>query len=166
MNTTWLLTIVFICIGISLSLSGFAFYQTYKLKKLRKILLANGTPETIEEALNRLFSLQSSLEASHSQMQVELDVTQKILRTAIQKVGLVKFNSLENDGGNFSFSLALLNFSNTGILLTNLYGRTYNRIYVKHVTNGQSEIPLTEEETKALKAASVNQKTNYNEQQY
>ena len=71
----------------------------------------------------------------------------------VQKVGLVKFNPFSQTGGDHSFSLALLDKSDTGIVLTGLHTRERTRIYIKDVDKGKSKFDLSKEEIKAIKKA-------------
>ena len=67
----------------------------------------------------------------------------------VQKVGLVRFNPFRETGGDHSFSLALLNAKNTGIILTSLHTRERTRVYIKAVKKGKSEYEFSQEEKKA-----------------
>jgi hypothetical protein len=71
----------------------------------------------------------------------------------VQKVGLVRFNPFEDGGGNFSFTLALLDEHNCGVVLTSIHGRQQNRIYTKKITDGKADAQLTEEEEQAIISA-------------
>lgn len=83
----------------------------------------------------------------------QLAMLQEHSTFAIQKLGVVRFNPFNDGGGNFSFSLALLDAHNTGVIITSMYGRQQNRMYTKKITNGTSESPLTEEEEQAIAQA-------------
>ena len=71
----------------------------------------------------------------------------------VQKVGLVRFNPFKEIGGDHSFSLALLDGKDTGIVVTGLHTRERTRIYTKVIKNGKSEFELSAEEVKALAKA-------------
>lgn len=71
-------------------------------------------------------------------------------RLHIQKVGLVRFNPFREMGGDHSFSLALLDGHDTGVIVTGLHTRERTRVYMKAVKNGKSELELSEDEKKAL----------------
>lgn len=71
----------------------------------------------------------------------------------IQKVGLVRFNPFKDLGGDHSFSIALLDGDDSGVVLTGLHTRERTRIYVKAVKKGKSEYELSEEEKKAVTKA-------------
>ena len=83
---------------------------------------------------------------------------------AVQKTGLVRFNPFTDGGGNFSFTLALLDGHNSGVVITSMHGREQNRIYSKRIARGASEIQLTEEEQQALILADKKHKERNHEE--
>lgn len=72
----------------------------------------------------------------------------------VQKAGLVRFNPFADAGGNMSFSLALLDGYNNGIVVSSLHSREGTRIYGKPIRSGESEYTLTGEEQEAIRIAS------------
>lgn len=74
----------------------------------------------------------------------------------IQKVGLVRFNPFKEIGGDHSFTLAILDGRDMGIVITALHTRDRTRIYSKEIKNGRCEFELSEEEKKALLKAHKN----------
>jgi len=74
-------------------------------------------------------------------------------KTSVQKVGIVRYNPFSEVGGNQSFSVALLDGHNNGIVITSLFSRDGNRVYGKPVKNGHSEYSLSNEEKKAIEKA-------------
>lgn len=94
------------------------------------------------------------------------DRTGKILeenmeRTAlcIQKLAFVKYNAFDYLTNELSYSLALLNDFNDGIIITSIFGREQSSIYIKEVKKGKSTSKLSEHELQALKRA-INKETN------
>lgn len=74
----------------------------------------------------------------------------------IQKVGLVRFNPFNDTGGDQSFILALVDATDTGVVISSLHTRTGTRWYAKRVARGKgTEHELSSEEEKALKGAKV-----------
>lgn len=73
-----------------------------------------------------------------------------------QKVGIIRFNPFKGQGGDQSFSIAILNGLGGGVVITSIYGRKENHIFAKPVKNGQSPYPLAEEEKEAIKIAEEN----------
>ncbi len=83
---------------------------------------------------------------------------------SIQKVGVIRFNPFKEIGGNQSFSVALLDGHNDGIVITSLYSRDGNRVFAKPIKKGKSKYLLSKEEKKAIEKSqeidSQNQKKN------
>jgi Protein of unknown function (DUF4446) len=76
-------------------------------------------------------------------------------RRAVQRVGLVRFNPFEETGGNQSFVVALLDGDFNGVLLTSLHARAGTRVYLRTVVAGRCDVPLSAEESEALRQAGV-----------
>jgi hypothetical protein len=76
-----------------------------------------------------------------------------IVRHAVQRVGLVRFDAFEDMGGHLSFCAAMLDADGNGVVLTSINGRTENRIYAKPVEAGASRYHLSEEEQEAIRRA-------------
>jgi len=83
----------------------------------------------------------------------ELDALKKKSKFSVQKVALIRFNPFREVGGDQSFSVALLDGNNSGVVITSLYSREENRVYGKPVKNGESEYLLSEEEKEAIERA-------------
>ena len=73
-----------------------------------------------------------------------------------QQLGIVRFNPFSDTGGSQSFSLALLDARDNGIVITSLYARTGNRWYVKQVSAGKGQdLELSKEEESAIRKAHI-----------
>ncbi len=71
------------------------------------------------------------------------------------KTAIVRFNPFERLGGEQSYSVAILNKNNTGLIMTFLYTKEGVRTYVKQVVLGKGkEIELSKEEKEAVLSAS------------
>lgn len=72
----------------------------------------------------------------------------------LQRLGIVRFNPFSDTGGSQSFTIAILDGKDNGIIMTSLYARTGNRWYIKHIKLGVSEdVELSKEEQSAIKKA-------------
>ena len=76
-------------------------------------------------------------------------------RHMVQRVGIVRFNPFEETGGNQSFVVALLDGDSNGVLLTSLHARAGTRVYLRTVVGGRCDVPLSAEESEALRQAGV-----------
>lgn len=83
----------------------------------------------------------------------EIDKLQDEGQFHVQKVGLIRFNPFQETGGDHSFSIALLDGKDTGVVLTGLHTRERTRVYAKAINRGKSEHELSNEEKKAFTKA-------------
>lgn len=113
-------------------------------------------PENLEELLARF----KNLERDFEKISEELECLKKESKFSVQKTGIVRFNPFKGVGGDQSFSIALLDGNDSGVVITSLYARDGNRVYGKPIKSGQSEYLLSEEEKQAIqKAKSGNNET-------
>ena len=75
------------------------------------------------------------------------------LETCIQRIGIIRYNPFEQMGSDLSFSIALLDKNNNGVVLTGLFSRYSSSIYAKPIQNGTSVYPLSQEEIEAINKA-------------
>ncbi|PIP23449.1 MAG: hypothetical protein COX36_03240 [Candidatus Nealsonbacteria bacterium CG23_combo_of_CG06-09_8_20_14_all_38_19] len=117
-------------------------------------------PKSIKEILSAF----NSLEKDFEKLSEEFENLKKEKVFSIQKVGMIRFNPFAEVGSDQSFSVALLDGNDCGVVITSLYSREDNRIYAKPINNGQSQYVLSEEERIAIERAKrskgTNQKTN------
>jgi hypothetical protein len=71
----------------------------------------------------------------------------------IQKIGMVRFNPFKEVGGNQSFSIAILDGKDDGVVITSLYLKEGNRIFAKPIKGGKSDFNLSKEEIEAINLA-------------
>ena len=85
---------------------------------------------------------------------VKCDKIEKDGMLHIQKIGLLRFNPFKDTGGDQSFILALVDATNTGVVISGLYSRSGTRWYAKKVVAGKGiEHELSQDEKKALDMA-------------
>jgi hypothetical protein len=110
---------------------------------------AQKEPQSPKEILGRLKNLERQID----RLSQSLEKLQDEMMGGYQKTGLIRFNPFKEIGGDQSFSLALLDGENSGFVITGLYGRELNRVYVKPIKKGKSTYSLSEEEKKAIEKA-------------
>jgi len=83
-------------------------------------------------------------------MKQRYDQINSELKTCIQKTSMVRYKAFDDMGSDLSFSIALLDGKNNGVLLTSIYGRNESTTYAKPIEKGISRYELSEEEKKVL----------------
>lgn len=127
-----------------------------KLKTLsRRIdaLTRGKDAESMEETILNLFERIEFLEDSETKTYRDIKVIKDNLKIAYQKTGLVKYDAFREMSGALSYSLALLDKENNGVLISSMYSREGCYTYAKDVVGGKCDINLSEEEEEALKQA-------------
>jgi len=112
-------------------------------------------PKNFKEILNYFNNLEKNLE----ELSEELKSLKEESKFSIKKVGLVRFNPFKEIGGDQSFSVALLNNNNSGVVITSLYTREGNRVYGKPIENSSSNYLLSAEEKQAIEIAKKDEKS-------
>ncbi|WP_057979540.1 DUF4446 family protein [Caloramator mitchellensis] len=79
------------------------------------------------------------------------------LKNSIQKVSVLRYKAFDDVGSDLSFSIALLDENNDGVIITGIYGRNDSTTFAKPIKNGISKYDLSEEEKTVLKDA-INKK--------
>lgn len=127
-----------------------------KLKKLRRrvdSLTRGKDAESLEDILVNFFERIESLEEGEEITRAALNAIKDNLKITYQKAALVKYDAFREMSGALSYSLALLDKENNGVLISSMYSREGCYTYAKEIVNGKSEINLSEEEEEALKQA-------------
>ncbi len=138
-------SVIFIVI-ILVFVLGLTAWVIWTVRRLKKV--------TSAEALEQILSTQKKLRGETDDLYKTLEEIKKDGRLHIQRVGLVRFNPFSDTGGSQSFTLALLDGHNNGLVMTSLYARTGHRWYVKEVTGGKGrELALSKEESSAVQKA-------------
>lgn len=106
-------------------------------------------PENLKEILLQFEELKKSFD----KIVQELENLKKENKFNIQKIGIVRYNPFNEIGGNQSFSIAILDGEDNGVVITSLFSREGNRVYGKPIKNGKSDYLLSEEEKEAIKKA-------------
>lgn len=93
------------------------------------------------------------LEGEDEQNKEAIRLLNKMLRASLQKFGIVHYNAFKGLGGNLSFAVALLDYTNSGFILNSVHSREGCYVYVKAVDCGKTDILLGNEEQQALEMA-------------
>jgi hypothetical protein len=82
-----------------------------------------------------------------------LGVAEGRLDGAIAHCGLVRYDAYNEMSGRQSTSIALLDSSASGIVLSSIHHRDQARLYAKRVRDGRGELELSPEEQEAVRLA-------------
>jgi hypothetical protein len=72
---------------------------------------------------------------------------------ALARTAIVRYDAFPGTGGQQSASVAFLDASRSGIVVSAVQGRDYARIYVKELDQGRAPVALSPEELEAVERA-------------
>jgi Protein of unknown function (DUF4446) len=106
------------------------------------------------DALQRGYDeLREAVESSFTRLNDRLDEGERRLGRTISRTAVVRYDAYGEMTGRQSSSMALLDDSGTGVVLSSILHREQARMYVKGVRDGQSEFELSPEENEAIASA-------------
>ena len=90
---------------------------------------------------------------NEKEMQSSIEHMEAIVKDCVQKVGIVRYQAIPNMGADLSYTVALLNKDNDGVVFNGIYGRDGCYTYAKPIKDGKSTYNLSEEEEQAISQA-------------
>ena len=116
------------------------------------VVLGSGRGDLLEFAV----SLQGRIDDLHrvvDEVATGLSRVDRRVDGAVTNTAVVRYDAYEGTGGQQSASVALLDATRTGTVVTAIQGRDYARIYVKDLDRGRSSVALSPEEQEAVERA-------------
>lgn len=122
-------------------------------KKYKNFMQKLGNGKNIEEDLENYMYKIERVEKQNAEIMNLIQELKKDFEKSIQKVGIVRYNAYKDTGSDLSFTLAMLDENNNGVVLNGIYSRETSNIYAKPVENAKSTYILSEEEQEAIRRA-------------
>jgi hypothetical protein len=123
-----------------------------RLREAQKVLLGGGRSDIVDFAV----SLQARIDDLHravDEIAAGLARVDRRVDETLSNRAIVRYDAYEDTGGHQSASVALLDSSRTGVIVTAIQGRDYARIYMKEVERGKAAVALSPEELEAVERA-------------
>lgn len=127
-----------------------------KIKKLKTkyIKFMNGlSGVNIEAVLDDCLEKVNGIIDKNKEIELQINSIERNMYYCVQKVGVVRYNAFDNVGSDLSFSIALMDNNDDGLVISSLYSRDSSSTYAKPVLNSKSRYALSAEEIKAIDVA-------------
>jgi hypothetical protein len=137
-------------LGVALALASWR--RLRRVRAAQAVLLGGGRSDIVEFAV----SLQARIDDLHKavdEVAAGLARVDRRLDGALARTSIVRYDAYEGTGGHQSASVAVLDSSRTGVVLSAIQGRDYARIYVKELDRGRASVALSPEEQEAVERA-------------
>ena len=152
-NEAAVIAIVGVAVGMAgAALAWVAWVRVRRLRDAQRTLLGGGRKDLVEFSV----SLQGRIDDLHKAVdEVAAGLTRVDRRVdgALGNTAIVRYDAYEDTGGHQSASLALLDGSRSGVVVTAIQGRDYARIYMKELDRGKASVALSPEEQEAVERA-------------
>ncbi|WP_018754116.1 DUF4446 family protein [Paenibacillus sanguinis] len=155
--------LVWVVGGIALLLIGLLIWNLVQGSKLRKMrrkyeLMMEGTGiEHLEDVLIDLKMQQGKMEDVQEELIRKLTTVQAKLPLQKGNIGIKRYNAFGETGNDLSFSIAIVNELQDGVVITGIYNRDGSFVYAKGLEHGESTHALSPEEREAIALAVTRQ---------
>ncbi len=152
--TTSLVVAIAACAAavLALALSVVLWRQISRIQSTQSVVLGSDRRDLLDFAV----SLQGRIDDVHralDEVAAGLSRVDRRVDGSVTNTAVVRYDAYEGTGGQQSASLALLDATRTGTVVTAIQGRDYARIYVKDLDRGRSSVALSPEEQEAVERA-------------
>jgi hypothetical protein len=125
-----------------------------RVRRAQNVLLGGtgGSGDLVDFAV----SLQARIDELHRAVDGIASGLERVdgrIDATVSKTAIVRYDAYENSGGHQSASVAMLDASRSGVVLSAIQGRDYARIYVKELDRGRASVALSPEEQEAVERA-------------
>lgn len=128
-----------------------------RIRELNEYAEDGDLAETLKTYYKKVSDLRRIIhDSSDKSLEKRISSCENRLVSTYTKMHIVHFDAFDGITGKQSFSLALLDSTNSGFILTSLYGHSSCNTYIRNVSEGNAEVKLIDEEVKALDGAIKN----------
>lgn len=147
---------IIILLIFCIALLVIAIVSMGKIKKLTERyeqFMTGQDMKSMEEVITKRFSEIDEMLKNTDKNKEDIRIIYNNMKKTIQKIGVVKYDAFNEMGGKLSFALVLLDGNNNGFVMNAMHSREGCYTYIKEIINGESYIPLGNEEKEALDQA-------------
>jgi hypothetical protein len=148
----WIAIAAAVVAVIGLTIALVLHLRLRRVRAAQLTLQGSGGGDLVDFAV----SLQGRVDGLHralDEVTASLGHLERRLNSTVSRLAVVRYDAYEQTGGHQSASVALLDASRTGVVLSAIQGRDYARIYVKELDGGRAAVSLSPEEQEAVERA-------------
>jgi len=143
-------------IALNVILLLFCIMQSLRISRLRKSVnrfMTGAGGANLEEGMHRLLDQVDEVKKFQNDQQFVVNRLSQRVSAQCGKVGVIRYNAFGDVGSDLSFSMAIVDDAQNGVVITSIFGREESRVYAKPLTAGTSVYKLSEEEQAAIRKA-------------
>lgn len=120
-----------------------------------------GNGENVEKILSEYLKIVDEMMKKSKNHEEEIIRLENNLKKCVQKVGIVRYNAYGDTGSDLSFTLALMDSDDNGVVVNGLYSRESSSIFAKPLVKGETKYNLSAEEIQAIDIAKSSSNARY-----
>ena len=124
-----------------------------RVRRAQKTVIGDAERDVVTHAADlerKLADDARRLETASVGLSDRIDEVERRLQTVVSRTAVIRYDAYNEMTGRQSSSIALLDDSATGIVLSSILHREQARFYAKWVVEGKSELDLSPEEEEAI----------------
>lgn len=153
MDPGLLMIIFFVLIFVLLVICIVLCIEHSKLKKRFERFCGGRDANDLEHEIGSVFKENKELREQTEKNRKDIRILYRNMESAVQRVGLVKYDAFAQMGGKLSFALCMLDEKNNGFIINSVRSQEGCYTYSKDVKGGICDLTLGAEEEQALKEA-------------
>ncbi|MCI1945857.1 DUF4446 family protein [Clostridium luticellarii] len=139
-----------VLIIILIIMNTIIFKSLNRLEKRYRKLMRGTNNKNLEELIMKYLDNIDNVKKQSEDIKKLYDNLNSRVKYCIQKISIIRYRAFEDVGSDLSFSIALLDENNDGVIITGIYGRDESTTYAKPVDSGMSRYELSQEEKQVL----------------
>jgi HAMP domain-containing protein len=130
-------------------------YLAVTLRRMRRgqrLVVGTDSHDLVEYAMSLLARVEqvegraTTVEAAAAEVGTRVD-------RCLERRSMLRYDAIEGASGRQSVTIALMDASRSGLILSAIQGRDYARIYMKELERGRASVALSPEEQEAVDRA-------------
>ncbi|OAS16801.1 DUF4446 family protein [Paenibacillus oryzisoli] len=145
--------VMLVCFAFILVLLVMVIIISIRLSSLRKryTRMMNGSSaENMEQLLIDMQNALNEQKAESVKASTQISTIQQSMKKMTSNIKVRRYNAFNEGGSDLSFSLAMLNEEQDGVIITGIHSREQMYVYAKPIAKGQSSYTLSPEEKETL----------------
>ncbi|KRE58479.1 DUF4446 family protein [Paenibacillus sp. Soil750] len=145
--------VMLVCFAFILVLLVMVIIISIRLSSLRKryTRMINGTSaENMEQLLIDMQNALNEQKAESVKASTQISNIHQSMKQMTSNIKVRRYNAFNEGGSDLSFSLAMLNEEQDGVIITGIHSREQMYVYAKPIAKGQSSYTLSPEEKETL----------------
>lgn len=148
-NEILFIVVLGICLALAIAVITL-FVSLGRMRRRYAQMMAGSQEGNLETVLIELQDNLTRLSGKSEQQEAQMADIQQTLKKMKARLGIVRYNAFSQHGSDLSFSIAILDDEQDGIVLTGIHSREETYIYAKPVEKGNSTYSLSPEERKVI----------------